>query len=87
MNEESVRYGLTAEQLMELPCLRRVRVLAGRMGLSRIVAAISVLENAAPAVMQKKSFILPYFPAKIPLPAVLSAQICPAASAESPNRG
>ena len=47
---------LTVSQLMELPCLRRAKVLAGKKGLNRIVATISVLEYATPTAMQKKLY-------------------------------
>ena len=47
---------LTVAQLMELPCLRRAKVLAGRNGLNRIVSTISVLEYAVPTAMQKKLY-------------------------------
>lgn len=47
---------LTVSQLMELPCLRRAKVLAGRGSLDRIVTNITVLEYSAPTRMQKKLF-------------------------------
>ena len=47
---------LTVSQLLELPCLRRARVLAGHKSLDRIVTSISVLEYAAPTETQKKLY-------------------------------
>lgn len=47
---------LTVSQLMELPCLRRAKVLAGRNSLSRIVTCVSVLEYATPTDIQKKLY-------------------------------
>lgn len=47
---------LTVSQLMELPCLRRASVLAGRSSLNRIVTGITVLEYATPTDMQSKLF-------------------------------
>ena len=47
---------LTVSQLMELPCLRRAKVLAGHASLNRIVTSITVLEYAAPTKMQKKLY-------------------------------
>ena len=47
---------LTVSQLMELPCLRRAKVLAGHRGLSRIVTSISVLEYATPTAIQTKLY-------------------------------
>lgn len=47
---------LTVAQLMELPCLRRARVLAGRSGMDRIVTNITVLEYAVPTETQKMLF-------------------------------
>ena len=40
----------------QLPCLRRAKVLAGKKGLNRIVATISVLEYATPTAMQEKLY-------------------------------
>ncbi|HIX33301.1 MAG TPA: PucR family transcriptional regulator [Candidatus Gemmiger avium] len=47
---------LTVAQLVELPCLRRAKVLAGHSGLDRIVNSITVLEYANPTPMQKTLF-------------------------------
>lgn len=47
---------LTVSQLMELPCLRRATVLAGRRSLDRIVTSVTVLEYSTPNDMQKKLF-------------------------------
>ena len=47
---------VTVSQLMELPCLRRAKVLAGRGSLDRIVTSITVLEYSTPTEMQKKLF-------------------------------
>lgn len=47
---------LTVSQLMELPCLRRAKVLAGRGSLDRIVTNITVLEYSTPTEMQKKLY-------------------------------
>ena len=47
---------LTVSQLLELPSLRRAKVLAGRKSLDRIVTCISVLEYATPTAMQKKLY-------------------------------
>lgn len=42
---------VTVSQLMELPCLRRAKVLAGRGSLDRIVTSITVLEYSTPMKM------------------------------------
>lgn len=47
---------LTVSQLMELPCLRRAKVLAGRNSLGRIVTCVSVLEYATPTDIQEKLY-------------------------------
>lgn len=47
---------LTVSQLMELPCLRRAKVLAGHSSLDRIVTSVTVLEYATPTDMQKKLY-------------------------------
>lgn len=47
---------LTVSQLLELPCLRCARVLAGHNSLSRIVTSISVLEYSTPTETQKKLY-------------------------------
>ena len=47
---------LTVSQLLELPCLRRARVLAGHKSLDRIVTSISVLEYSTPTETQKKLY-------------------------------
>ena len=47
---------LTVSQLMELPCLRKAKVLAGHNGLNRIVTSISVLEYSTPTDIQKKLY-------------------------------
>ena len=47
---------LTVSQLMELPCLRKAKVLAGRSGLDRIVTSLTVLEYSTPTEMQKKLY-------------------------------
>ncbi len=43
---------LTVSKLMELPSLRRAKLLAGRGGLDRIVTGITVLEYSTPTDMQ-----------------------------------
>lgn len=47
---------LTVAQLMELPSLRRAKVLAGHRSLDRIVTGITVLEYSTPTDMQKKLY-------------------------------
>ena len=47
---------LTVSRLMELPSLRRAKVLGGRGGLDRIVSSISVLEYSSTTDTQKKLF-------------------------------
>ena len=47
---------LTVSRLMELPSLRRAKVLGGRGGLDRIVSSISVLEYSSTTNTQKKLF-------------------------------
>lgn len=47
---------LTVSQLMELPCLRRAKVLAGHQSLSRIVTSVSVLEYSTPTEVQQKLY-------------------------------
>lgn len=47
---------LTVSQLMELPSLRRAKVLAGRSSLNRIVTSVTVLEYATSTDMQKKLY-------------------------------
>lgn len=47
---------LTVSQLMELPCLRRAKVLAGHNSLNRIVTSVTVLEYSTPTDMQKKLY-------------------------------
>lgn len=47
---------LTVSQLMELPCLRRAKVLAGHQSLNRIVTSITVLEYSAPTEMQNRLY-------------------------------
>ncbi|MGM9607645.1 MAG: PucR family transcriptional regulator [Oscillospiraceae bacterium] len=47
---------LTVSQLMELPCLRRSKVLAGHNGLNRIVTCLSVLEYSNPTELQKRLY-------------------------------
>lgn len=47
---------LTVSQLMELPCLRRAKVLAGHNSLDRIVTSVTVLEYSTPTNMQKKLY-------------------------------
>ena len=47
---------LTVSRLMELPSLRRAKVLGGRGGLDRIVSSISVLEYSSTTYTQKKLF-------------------------------
>ena len=47
---------LTVSQLLELPCLRRAKVLAGHRSLDRIVTSISVLEYSTPTETQKKLY-------------------------------
>lgn len=47
---------LTVSQLMELPCLRRAKVLAGHSNLNRIVTSVTVLEYSTPTDMQKKLY-------------------------------
>ena len=47
---------LTVAQLMELPCLRRAKVLAGHRSLDRIVTCVSVLEYATPTALQQKLY-------------------------------
>lgn len=47
---------ITVSQLMNLPCLRRAKVLAGHNSLDRIVTSITVLEYSTPTEMQKKLF-------------------------------
>lgn len=47
---------LTVSQLMELPSLRRAKVLAGHNSLNRIVTSITVLEYSSPTAMQKKLY-------------------------------
>lgn len=47
---------LTVSQLMELPCLRKAKVLAGHNSLDRIVTSITVLEYSSPTDMQKKLY-------------------------------
>lgn len=44
---------LTVSQLMELPCLRRAKVIAGHSALNRIVTCLSVLEYSMPTDTQK----------------------------------
>ena len=47
---------LTVSQLLELPCLRRAKVLAGHNSLERIVTSVTVLEYSTPTDMQKKLY-------------------------------
>lgn len=47
---------LTVSQLMELPCLRRAKVIAGHNSLSRIVTCVSVLEYSTPTEIQKQFY-------------------------------
>lgn len=47
---------LTVSQLLELPCLRRAKILAGHRSLDRIVTSISVLEYSTPTETQKKLY-------------------------------
>lgn len=47
---------LTVSQLMELPCLRQAKVLAGHKGLSRIVTSVSVLEYSMTTDVQKNLY-------------------------------
>lgn len=47
---------VTVEDLLQLPSLRRAKVLGGRNGLSKIVASISVLESADPGVLIEELF-------------------------------
>lgn len=47
---------VTVSQLLELPCLRRAKVLAGHKSLDRIVTSISVLEYSTPTETQKKLY-------------------------------
>lgn len=47
---------LTVAQLLELPSLRRAKVLAGHNSLSRIVTSVSVLEYSTPTETQKKLY-------------------------------
>ena len=47
---------LTVAQLMELPCLRRAKVLAGHKSLNRIVTSISVLEYSNPTDIQRRLY-------------------------------
>ena len=47
---------VTVSQLMELPCLRKAKVLAGHKSLDRIVTSVTVLEYATPTAMQQKLY-------------------------------
>lgn len=47
---------VTVSQLLQLPCLRRAKVLAGHNSLDRIVTSVTVLEYATPNDIQKKLF-------------------------------
>lgn len=47
---------VTVSKLMELPCLRRAKVLAGHNSLDRIVTNITVLEYSTPTDVQKKLY-------------------------------
>ena len=47
---------ITVSQLMELPCLRKAKVLAGHNSLDRIVTSVTVLEYATPTAMQRKLY-------------------------------
>ncbi len=45
---------VTAADVMALPSLRGAEILAGRGGLDRVVASISVLEYADPSKLQER---------------------------------
>lgn len=47
---------VTVQDLLSLPSLRNAEVIAGRAGLSRIVASVSVLEYAEPSFLQDELF-------------------------------
>lgn len=47
---------LTVSQLMELPCLRRAKVIAGHESLNRIITCLTVLEYSNPTETQKKLY-------------------------------
>ncbi len=47
---------VTVEDLLQLPSLRRARVLGGQKGLSRIVSSISVLESVDPSILRDGHF-------------------------------
>lgn len=47
---------LTVSELMELPCLRRAKVIAGHNSLNRIVTCLSVLEYSTPTELQRKLY-------------------------------
>lgn len=47
---------LTVSQLMELPCLRRAKVVAGHRSLDRIVTCVSVLEYSTPTEIQTQLY-------------------------------
>lgn len=51
-----VRMSLTVAQLMDLPCLRIAKVIAGHSGLDRIVTSVSVLEYSDRTETQKKLY-------------------------------
>lgn len=47
---------VTVSDLLELPSLRKARVIAGQGGLSKIVSSISVLESTDPGVLVDEVF-------------------------------
>ena len=47
---------VTIEDLLQLPCLREARVVAGHKGLSRPVSSVSVLEYADPSQLQESIY-------------------------------
>lgn len=47
---------VTVEDLLQLPSLRRAKVLGGHKGLSKIVSSISVLESVDPGILIDELF-------------------------------